>query len=490
MEYIKKIVFGLEGCGKSSKTLSATLAGLLPGEFAFYAGISYASLREKQSWLIATFGGDDRTFPICALTVTEKNSDCVRSHSDPFRIPDEAKIVLITQACVCTCNWEKLVLPSGSRWNHLIIDEYSFSSTMVPGYDHQLLELIKGKIPDNSIGSISKSFKRQVLSKYSQVDLDQILEQPHKPFFIPHWIRICKGRSVTILTSEKLAVLALTSLGFGLETIDTPNFLQCVVHVHAAQINTTFFDHFNEGKWKLLDFDTIITNRSEGDQRCVNHTIVRGSNSLIGQRVVAVVGHVPNSHLKKVSEAISTIGETQVAYDEVFKLFYRDVICQALGRTIGHRGGESTHLLISHLIWDAIKDELSSIGVPYSFSDWQIPRNLAAELKLVRELSLAKADSLKVGREARKVATRMAAKTRIETFIAENFQEGDGFLTYPQISAIFEQHNLLNQNLRMPQPGSVAKVLSLKKSQRWHLGAKTNCVEGVVHVGGPGAEQT
>jgi hypothetical protein len=474
------IIFGLEGSGKSLTTLESTVSGLRPSEFAFYAGISYAALREKQSALIARFGGDERKFPICSLTVTDKNLNYVWNTSNPFRIPAEAKVVLITQSSVSNCNWDKLVAPPDSMWRNLIIDEYSFSSTMVPGYDHQLLALIRDKLPENSISSITKSFKRQVLSKYSELDLAQILARPFEPFFTPHWLKLCAGRNVKVLTSEKLAVLALTSLGFAVEAQPIPDFSDCVVHVHPAQINTVFFEYFNTGKWDQLDFDTIITNRAEGDPRCLNHTIVKGSNSLIGQRVISVVSHVPTSHIKMVTEAISSIGETAEDYDNVFKLFYRDVMCQALGRTLGHRGGKLAHLLISHTIWDAIKDDLASLGVPYRFCDWQIPRDLAIELERVRTLSLAKSAALKFGKADRLDATRMAAKMKIETFVMENFEAGAGFLTYDEISTVFNAQNLVNHNGRTPQPGIVASILKLQKAQRWICGRKANTVEGVM----------
>jgi hypothetical protein len=295
----KKILYGIEGCGKSSHQLSSTLEGLFPHEFAFYAGVSYDSLVEKQKWLIKTFGGDQSQFPICATKVNERNRGCVWAAETPFRIPDEAKIVLVVQASITNCNFLQFELPPNKTWKTLIIDEFGFANFMVPGYDHQLLSLVKDKLEGNSIPNISKAFTDHVYKTYSWEDYSKIMSDPFEPCFSAHWLELCKDRVIVVLTSEKLAVLALQALGFAPDEFKVveaklKELSECVVRYHSARVNTKFFEVFNEKGWDILPFDTIITNKAEGDLRCVNHTMARGSNLFEAQNVCSVISNIPN----------------------------------------------------------------------------------------------------------------------------------------------------------------------------------------------------
>jgi len=128
-------IFGIEGSRKSSKTLSSTIESLKPHEFAFYAGVSYESLREKQKWLISKYGGDERKFPICILKPAPEKLKFVWSQEQPFRVPEEAKIVLVTQASVTRCNAFKLEW-GAKFWQTIILDEFGFGTAMMPGLDH------------------------------------------------------------------------------------------------------------------------------------------------------------------------------------------------------------------------------------------------------------------------------------------------------------------------------------------------------------------
>lgn len=484
-KFNKKILFGIEGCGKSTQELSLTFESLRPHEFAFYAGVSYDSLVEKQTWLTATFGGDDTCFPICATRVNDRNAHCVWSSEAPFRVPETAKIVLVVQASITNCNFLEFELPARAYWAKLIIDEFGFGNFMVPGYDQQLLSLVRDKLSENTIGNIAKAFAEHVKRSYAWDDYVKIVEEQFEPCFEPHWLKLCHEKEVVVLTSEKLAVLALQVLGFNLTEFQVSltkraELAKCIVYYRPARVNTMFFDIFNAKGWEVLPFQTIITNKAEGDLRCVNHMRAKGSNGYQAQEVCSVISNIPNQQLRNLTDSINKFAKEPVMFEQVQRLFYRDVLCQAVGRTCGFRG-KNAHVLISHVIWEMLKNKLADLDIPYQFAVWKVSEELALRLQEVADASDAKSNALRLTKQDRHSIDKELTRSKINVFVDEHFEAGDGCVSYAQIRNTFEQSSSIRtHDGKIPQPCVVAKLFGVKPRKRWVGKRAQHVIDGVI----------
>ena len=167
----------------------------------------------------------------------------------------------------------------------------------------------------------------------------------------------------------------LELIGFEKEYIGEKEFKDCVINVWANQnVNNVFIDIMNqELAWNKLECDLIISDKInaffQNDNSlkvtAISHTAIRGSNNWRNRKILTILSHIPQQFLKQIRDTFHYFGVDK-SYEDVVGLFYRDRLCQAVGRVIGYRGGKETNVIMHS---DLLKEIQKLKNFPYTIND-------------------------------------------------------------------------------------------------------------------------
>jgi hypothetical protein len=130
-----------------------------------------------------------------------------------------------------------------------------------------------------------------------------------------------------------------------------------------------------------LDYDLIISDRILSyyntteyslDVEVINHSSIRGSNKYSDKRILTLLTYIPKQAIIEIQEALKYITKEDYSYGEIERLFYRDRLCQAIGRTLGYRGGKETDVIIHSNIYRI----LATSDIPYTFVNKELLNEL------------------------------------------------------------------------------------------------------------------
>jgi hypothetical protein len=172
------------------------------------------------------------------------------------------------------------------------------------------------------------------------------------------------------LSAQLLGLIGFTEFRIGVE-----EFKDCKVNIFGYPNLDRFFFRamYDLSAWKDLNYELIITDNVKShfekeseplDIQVFPHAAIRGSNNWKGSKILTVLSHIPVEAIQKLVDAFGYFG-CGVAFNDVEALFYRDRLCQAIGRVLGYRGAKETDVIAHKLILDKIE----SLGVfPYQIN--------------------------------------------------------------------------------------------------------------------------
>lgn len=378
------VVNGLEGCQKSSnlfKELSLVATPEKPVVFAFK---NYALMKEQMVTWSSRFRVPLSDFAICGFNKSyEPAQDAYTNKENPHIVPMTARFIFVSQGLLQRNRVKDLIfeykIKKGIRPSiqHIVIDEFDFSMGIVPTLDYFVNHCpdkeLKEKLSKNICDFIKKNYTAEDVYRFQQSKEDT------DAFNLAYWLDDADC-PVTILTSEILATIFLEIIGFEVKDVGVKSFKdKCIINVdNNKEIGRNFFSKMNqELAWNKLGFDVIVsdciaTGVKDTDTLSVDvvcHTSARGSNNFMGKNILTVISYIPQSKIIEIKDCINCFITLKnrddsklpyFSYDEVEALFYRDRMCQAVGRVIGYRSGSSTHLLVHENIYQAL-DGLSAI---------------------------------------------------------------------------------------------------------------------------------
>jgi hypothetical protein len=371
------VITGLEGCGKSSQ-LFCQISQDATGPILI--GVkNYALMQEQINNWSQRYQIPLKEFAICSRnSKNEEIAHYLTDYENPFILPSTAKYIFTSQANIQRNNHLDFIHPDGTnvKWNKIIIDEFDFCSGIIPSLDYELGRISDGKSKDYAI-----SRKLDWIQKnYTFRDrIKTHIAKTSKEFHIAEWIDNCPCPLI-FLTSELLSTQILEAMGFAKFELPQRDFKHCKVNVATfSHINNQLFEELNKNNaWnEFKDYDLIITDKVKSyyeklsneeqtlEVKVLSHTSVRGSNEHKDKKILTILSYIPSSTIQLILDCLIYLG-VETDYKQVESLYYRDRLCQSIGRTLGYRGGTECDVIIH----SQILDSLSFSFFPYSLNQF------------------------------------------------------------------------------------------------------------------------
>jgi hypothetical protein len=382
----RNVVSGLEGCGKSSAVFALLEKDATPDRPLLVSVKNYKLMTEQIDNWSDRFKIPKAEFAICGFNrFYEPALQAYTNPRLPEVIPEKARIVFCSQSLIQR-NRHKRFLNTNTHglpvcFSHILVDEFDYTSGIIPTLDYQLSNV---RIDRRDLENYLLNWVRK---NYTEEDLSAVLQKHlgfKSEFLLAHWIKE-SDVPITFLTSEQLATLLLEKYDFTKFVIDEEvSFKSCVVNVWSNPwINSAFFNNMNrkcgwaalcrELKYDVLISDCVssfyrVSDRQEEELtvQSVSHTGVKGSNNWIGKNILTIMSHIPPQVIAELQNVLLYLNTT-ISYSEVEALYYRDRLCQAIGRVLGYRGGKSTDVVIHERLLETIKDHI--VDFPYTLDE-------------------------------------------------------------------------------------------------------------------------
>jgi hypothetical protein len=299
----------------------------------------------------------------------------------PFILNKDVRFIFTSQANIQRNNHLSFRLHTYEpiSYGHILIDEFDFKLGVIPSLDYEISNMrqdsIRKKTENQKLKWIEQNYTFD-----DRIQATIALKKHTSGFSLAHWIKTCSC-PITFLSSEILATRFLKLLGFEDQFIGEKEFKDCRVNFWSdKKINRNWFNLMNQNivwdqlaqkyNYDLVISDSILPFYEEGtsslEVKVLSHMGVRGSNSHRDKAILTVLSYIPKQAIKEIQDAFNYFGD-DISYEEVESLFYRDRLCQSVGRVLGYRGGSEADV-ICH---SDLLDKLDWPSFPYSINSWQ-----------------------------------------------------------------------------------------------------------------------
>jgi hypothetical protein len=402
-EFNQVLVSGLEGSGKSRDILVSVLNSDILDfntQYAIYCTTSYSLLFEKQEELIRYQGLTKEECPVLTFTDFEDLSMDNKKYFNnetTSTYTKDAKIILMTLAAVQRCHHLNIMPASRldcKNFGMLIVDEFDFTSSIIPRLDYLVASIMSGSKSKKSI----TDFIRSEYSPYDYELYKRAVRERNSKYLIAHYIDRNKtfGVKTIFISSEKIPQLLLGNIEFSIFEMPESKF-EHTIYYKSDMVNTHTFNRLNnENKWSIFGFDKIISDRYDPiytlkhEIEVINHIKCRGSNKFdCSTPLLSIISHVPKSVIQNITAALNELDKNpldandEYKFEDIKNLYYRDRLYQAVGRVIGHRGERSgcdkTWVLISDTIMNSLL-ESGDIAENYKLAPWDFNNDTWTEL--------------------------------------------------------------------------------------------------------------
>lgn len=478
----------LEGYKKTRMVLGIMLMVLnyKNNELGIVSCKSYELLKEKQKEILKMLDSTDENLaPIISASENDNYKIYYTNKNKPWLVPKEARLILMTQKAIQQCHHINRIQYEQKKFiKWIFVDEFDSNIGVVPSLHYLWNNFTKENYFLAPEKTNKKDFLKFLQQEYSMQDfwrIKNLQKEDIDEFFIAHWIEVAEqfGIKVTFATSELLAIKLLEEVGFNTMklSIDEETQLKLISHkIHtypSDSINTFFYDRLNsKNLWGIFGFKTIVSDKYDGltgssvDIKVVNHTSVRGTNSLAGEDMLTIISYIPRQAIKKVQDTLNYFNKSaNYTYEEIEKLFYRDRIMQAVGRVIGFRGiwkqKEETWMIIHSDILNAIKEDVNKEAMMFPYEivlDYQLNDQFKELEVSIREDKRIKKDETNFKRS---ILTERITKENSKLIEQYFIKEENSKMTYAEIKEICQNNAIINYSKNIIQPGVVANYFGL-----------------------------
>jgi len=379
-----RLFTGLEGSRKSI-TAFEQLKDLATVERPLLIGVkNYALMQEQIDTWCSIFDLDRAEFNICGFGNTYEPAMLAYTNPGaPYMAQEGVRFIFMSQANIQRNNHLALGHSDGGVVNycHILIDEFEFFQGVIPSAHYQLDKIMAGDVKDESIDKLVRWVEKNYTFR-DRMNLVLGYKIKDRGFHLASWIQD-SSIPITFLSSETLVAELFTRLGFEIIQLGVSKFDHNVNIFSTELLNKSFFKVMNKNVvWNTLDYDLIVSDCINGyfeaskqtslEVEVITHQSIRGSNSHRGKRILTVISHIPQTCIVFIHDVLNTLG-SNMSYKETEQLFYRDRLCQAVGRVLGYRAvlnepGETPSTDV--VVHSSLYASLSKASFPYNFVDW------------------------------------------------------------------------------------------------------------------------
>jgi hypothetical protein len=349
----------------------------------------------------------------------------------------------------------------------IVMDEIDILSAMIPSIGYITSELSIELFSDekDKANTITKNSAINWIEKnYTSQDARNISKNVSVyKFYLAQWLTNAqkKRTKIIIATSELLPIHLLRTSGFIQITMGEDKLEDIKQHtircIKTSGLNKDFFQYMNKhDEWKRFEgYDTVITDRYDSPLTPINqisHVKARGKNDLIGKNILSIVAHIPRTHIKMITDGINQFirdyNETQgrdsryakelLTEIDVKNLFYRDRICQAVGRVIGFRGlvtgNTTTDMIVHQDILDDIQSSTIDIKMYYNIEEY--PKEIFDLNEILDDIYKSKEEHKK--QEKQRLEQQRKDKARIKAEKAKEEQAREDIRLRYELGKLFE----------------------------------------------------
>lgn len=516
-EYNNLVVQAPEGYKKSLMLMSAIreTINFSNNEIAIISCKSYEQLKEKQHTLMTIFGYTDKEVPIIGLS--DNYSEYFTNKKVFNEIYKETKIVLMTQAGINQCNhlwsikYEQIDRKGFGEYKKFIklifIDEFDCSMGVIPSLSYAWERHIRENYEDSPERITKSHFKDWIKTNYSPMDYRKIVDcskDDFSKFFRSYWLESAERENIKVVvaTSELLPTRLLTILGFSEFRMDySENKVELLSHKinvrESAAVVSPLFDRLNSKcLWGIFGFDTIITDRCKplgGTELNIrSHMTAKGSNEYIGnKKLLTIVSNIPDFAIQEVHDSFQyfTKNTDGLTFNQIKALFYRDRICQAVGRVIGFRGlvkdkeVNEVFLLINENIMKELRPYISEEWMQFYYrllEDWE-GLDTDEFLELEESVILDKRIKKKINNNNNNNKLKIKKEKKnneIEEKIKNHFCKAseNEWMLYTDIKKIIEKNKIYNWNGKLIQQVVVSNFFGCKTKKT------TTSIDGKIYL--------
>lgn len=451
---------GIEGARKTESAIKATLEIATKESPVLFAYRDYSLLRENREKLIKRFG--IRKKEICVCGTNMNYEEALISYTNPEKpkyMTWHAKYILCTQAVLQRKRHLDFYSSKhqNKKFSAIVVDEFDFGLCAIPTLKYQRSRIASETIKEDTEYDILEWVRRNYSKDdYERLSIAESTEDKYANFVLADWLTSSEA-PIVFLTSETLAARFLRTIGFKEIYLKSPNYKNCVVNVHANKnVVGEFFKVMGDGNyWDELSnqYDMIVSDkvvkqnaddenddtdwlRNERTFDVLNHTVVRGTNNWIGKKILTVLSHVPSEALSDIREMFNAFGDN-ITDEKVYQMYYRDRLCQAVGRVLGNRGGVETDLLAHESI---VKIVVQDETFPYSFKDFQLKHSKLDEIWQKTE------ELREQNKNRRKRYEEEKIKRKVEKTLFELdellVKKEDSYISSKELGKFLKEHNV------------------------------------------------
>lgn len=384
------VVNGETGVGKTEKALKDSIQVATRYNPVLFAYKDYQLLRENREKLINRYGVVEKEICVCGTSKTYE--EALRSYTNPDKpkyMEPMAKYILCTQACLQRKGHEKFVSAGNHKkgFSLIVVDEVDYDLVAVPTLRYQLARIKHEEVRSKTVDDIIACAK----IRYSKEDVNYLLNienttHCYRNFFISRWLLDSDVR-VMFLTSETLPVRFLKHIGIKDFFLESPDYKHCIINTFKTKyLVSEFYEVMNNGcYWNDLKeyYDLVVSDKYQVQENTLksvdvlNHTVVRGTNNYRDKKLLTILTHIPMEVLSGIKDIFNDFGDP-ITDKVVYQSYYRDRLCQAVGRVLGNRGAVETDLMINEYIVNVLKEDPT---FPYTFNDvWVVPHKKIKEI--------------------------------------------------------------------------------------------------------------
>lgn len=462
------VITALEGSGKSASTFKRLNEIATREKPILFACKNYLLMVEQVKNWSRRFEVPISDFAIASSSFS--NARYCSTPTNPSHVPDEARFIFTSQACLQRNKHLSFTKDTGMiEYQTIVVDEFDLSCGIIPTLDYLCnhSHVAKDTADSRQIQFLARQYTRQ--------DVKNAMS--HHKFVTAAWITESKC-DIIYLTSETLAARLLELIGFELVHHDNPKdkHEQCTINVFSSPlVGIDFIQAINSQMfWEELavEYDYVITDKARHDldsSFTVNHTAARGSNAFLGKNILTILTHVPQHVISLYRDVFQAYG-SGLNFDDIFAYYYRDRLCQAVGRVLNFRGSETTDVIANSTLINSIMRVMGK-EFPYKV-EFRLDLDLDKILEFVQECRKSKQQQTQ-----EKLEKILDQRPKLNNLFS---LAPDSLISLSEVKMILKAADVKSNTGRgFMKPSQVAEYFGLSVKQKTYKGKCVRCIVGL-----------